>query len=61
MIELYSGTPGSGKSLHAASVILKWSKKRPVVLNYDINLVASKKNNCTIIGDNELTPSFLIR
>lgn len=38
-ITLYSGTPGSGKSLHAARYIyykLKYNK--PVIANFDINL-----------------------
>lgn len=46
MISLYSGTPGSGKSLHTANVI--WDRlrtKRDVIANFDINLdiVAQKK------------------
>ena len=38
MIYLYSGTPGSGKSLHQASDIY-WDLKfnKPVVANYQIN------------------------
>lgn len=38
MIYLYSGTPGSGKSLHVASIIY-WRLKnnRPVICNFDIN------------------------
>lgn len=39
MIELYSGTPGSGKSLHTARVIydrLVWACK-PVIANFPIN------------------------
>ena len=39
MIYLYSGTPGSGKSLHTARVIY-YSLKRgfPVIANFPINL-----------------------
>lgn len=38
MISLYSGTPGSGKSLHAADRIV-WAirMRRPVVCNFDVN------------------------
>lgn len=38
MISLYSGTPGSGKSLHTASVIKAWLRMdRPVVCNFEID------------------------
>jgi len=39
MIYLYSGTPGSGKSLHLANII--WQKLRsgrPVIANFPIQL-----------------------
>lgn len=44
MITLYSGTPGSGKSLHQASDIW-WCLKlnKPVVANYDINTELFKR------------------
>lgn len=39
MIYLYSGTPGSGKSLHAAQTIVKALKRRKtVVANFEVNL-----------------------
>lgn len=36
MIELYSGTPGSGKSLHAAQKIKQWLEiiGEPVITNF---------------------------
>jgi len=39
MISLYSGTPGSGKSLHAAEDIYNWSvfAKKPVIANFPID------------------------
>ena len=39
MIDLYTGTPGSGKSLHAADQIKKWVElyKEPVICNFEIN------------------------
>lgn len=46
MIHLYTGTPGSGKSLHMASDILEWLnlKKKNVIANFDINIdVVEKK------------------
>lgn len=63
MIFLYSGTPGSGKSLHTARTIY-WSLKRgcPVIANFPINLDLIKKRKAEyIVRDNiELTPDFLI-
>lgn len=62
MISLYSGTPGSGKSLHIARNIF-WKLKTggTVIANFPINL--SSINN--IKGqffeiDNSVTPDFLI-
>lgn len=38
MIYLYSGTPGSGKSLHAVSDMLRYDKKGyPVIANFQLN------------------------
>ncbi|MCB5712132.1 zonular occludens toxin domain-containing protein [Lactonifactor longoviformis] len=38
MIYFYSGTPGSGKSLHCAKMIDSWVKKgRNIIANFDIN------------------------
>lgn len=63
MIYLYSGTPGSGKSLHTARVIY-YSLKRgcPVVANFPINLDKIKGRRTEFIEkDNfSLTPDFLI-
>lgn len=63
MIYLYSGTPGSGKSLHTASVIYYSLKMgRPVIANFPFNFDAIKKRKAQFIErDNvNLTPSFLI-
>ena len=40
MIYLYTGTPGSGKSLHTAEQIVKWIKiyKSPVIANFDFDI-----------------------
>ncbi len=40
MMSLYSGTPGSGKSLHLASRLYAWIRSgRPVIcINFDLNL-----------------------
>lgn len=68
MIYLYSGTPGSGKSLHVARDIyfrLRYGRYRNVIANFPINLRMIKGENGKdynfIYRDNsELTVSFLI-
>lgn len=66
MITLYSGTPGSGKSLYASYVI--WSRLmygRPVIANFNINFDAfgkkadKAKENFTWLDNSELTPRAL--
>lgn len=63
MIYLYSGTPGSGKSLHTARVIY-WSLKRglPVIANFAINTdkISGKKAEFIEIDNDALKPDFLI-
>lgn len=65
MIYLYSGTPGSGKSLHSASVIY-WTLKRglPVIANFSIKLqnIKGKRLGDFLEVDNQtLSPDFLIQ
>lgn len=66
MISLYSGTPGSGKSLHIAQRIYHGLKVgRPTICNFDINLekVSKKKKDdlpFIYIDNEELTPELLI-
>lgn len=62
MIYLYSGTPGSGKSLHVASEIRDWLiwKRLPVIANFDINPdTRGYAERFTYIPNNELKPSYL--
>lgn len=62
MIYLYSGTPGSGKSLHQADDIF-WCLKfnKPVIANYNINTDLFKKKVPFIyIPNNELKPEKLV-
>ena len=65
MIELYTGTPGSGKSLHCASVLYKALRsKKNVIANFDINLSVFKgrKIGEFLYCDNsELSPAFLMQ
>ena len=63
MIYLYSGTPGSGKSLHQAKDIYNWLRHgRCCICNYDIDVSKIKKANGQFIYlDNEhLKPELLL-
>lgn len=63
MIYLFSGTPGSGKSLHLAQLIydtLRY-KRLPVVANFDINpATKGYKERFWYVPNGELSPSFLL-
>lgn len=66
MICLYTGTPGSGKSLHCISDIIRWIKilKSPVIGNFifDFSKVNIKGYGAYLYVDNNmLTPDLLIR
>lgn len=63
MIYLYSGTPGSGKSLHTARVIHQSLRVGiPVIANFEINTekIKRKKSEFVFVDNTELTPEFLI-
>ena len=64
MILFYSGTPGSGKSLHTAHDLYWWVKAgRPAIGNIDINLdyIRTKnKKRYYYKWNDQLTPDFLI-
>lgn len=68
MISLYSGTPGSGKSLHIARRIFHTLRRhRPVICNFNINLKKverkkSKRNKLkfSYVENMYLTPDYLI-
>lgn len=64
MIHLFSGTPGSGKSLHVAQKIY-WRVRsgKPCICNFPIELskIGGKKNKNYLFKDNvNLTPKFLV-
>lgn len=64
MIELYSGTPGSGKSLHTAAKIRQWLHqwKAPVIANFAFKASACKPKgwgSYLEISNSQLTPEFL--
>jgi len=64
MINLYSGTPGSGKSLHTASDIRRrlLIKDRITLGNFYVNtdMVKKRKGNYIYIANDRLTPDRLI-
>lgn len=63
MMYLYTGTPGSGKSLDTARMIKgQLALKHPVICNFPINKDAVKNyDECFIYKDNDdLTPEFLM-
>lgn len=62
MIYLYSGTPGSGKSLHTARVIYyTLARKMPVLCNFPINTQKVKSpEKFKFIDNSELTPEILM-
>lgn len=60
MIRLYSGTPGSGKSLHnARDIIMRSRFGEPVIGNFDCDLSKYKRANYTYCPNDQLTPKFL--
>lgn len=63
MIYLYSGTPGSGKSLHASSVIYyTLLGNHPVICTYAINTQYVKHSDKFLyVSEEKLTPEFLMR
>ena len=62
MISLYSGTPGSGKSLHCARTIINWSRLGyPVVGNFQVDLSKYKRADFIYCPNHEMTPDYLIK
>ena len=63
MISLYSGTPGSGKSLHVAErIYTKLGAGRPVIANFPVNLDKIKRcrGDFLEVDNDELTPALLM-
>lgn len=65
MIELYTGTPGSGKSLHCASEIyFRVKRGKNCIANFDINMgVFRKKKKAGLfvyVDNSDLTPDLLM-
>ncbi len=65
MINLYTGTPGSGKSLHLARDMKNWMHlyKAPVIANFAFNADLARPKGYggyLYIDNTDLTPEFLI-
>lgn len=61
MVSLYSGTPGSGKSLHCARTIINWSRfGYPIVGNFQVDLSKYKRADFTYCPNHLMTPKYLI-
>lgn len=69
MIELYTGTPGSGKSLHCAKIIYnRINRGKTVIANFDINLTIFNKKGrgrrkigeFIYLDNSELSPDILM-
>jgi zona occludens toxin (predicted ATPase) len=64
MIYLYSGTPGSGKSLHVAQKLYYWIKNgKPAICNFPLNLdrIRCKQKNFHYWDNNQINPQDLIK
>lgn len=62
MISLYSGTPGSGKSMHVAKDIRERAQMgKPTIANFPVNLSKYKRSNFTYCPNDEMTPDYLIQ
>lgn len=60
MISCYTGTNGSGKSLHVMRKIYYNAKKRNIITNFPVKLPYSTSKDITYMPNNELTPSSLL-
>jgi len=61
MIYLYSGTPGSGKSLHVArDILIKLSRNHSVIANFPINKPKKLKGKFLYYDNSELSPKLFV-
>lgn len=61
MVSLYSGTPGSGKSLHVAKEIRdRLILGKPTICNFEINYSSFKKAVFQYVPNDELKPTYLM-
>lgn len=60
MITCYTGTNGSGKSLHTMRKIYYNAKKRNIITNFPVKLPYSTSKDITYMPNNQLTPLSLL-
>ena len=64
MIVLYSGTPGSGKSLDTARTIHNWCRRgAPIICNFPLNednIRVRRRKDIHFIPNGELDPDGLV-
>ena len=61
MISLYSGTPGSGKSLHTAKEMRDRAiLGKPTICNFEVNVSKYKRAAFEYVPNDALTPEYLI-
>lgn len=61
MIRLFSGTPGSGKTLHAVHVVDWYNRhKKPVILNFELNSDMVKHPELIVMPEDKIIPQMLI-
>lgn len=61
MIRLFSGTPGSGKTLHAVHVVDWYNRhKKPVILNFELNSDMIRYPELIVTPEDKITPQMLI-
>lgn len=65
MIEMYTGTPGSGKSLHCANKIMNWLHrwKSPVIGNFPFRSLACRPKgwgSYLFVPNDKLDPDLLV-
>lgn len=60
MITCYTGTNGSGKSLHVMRKIYYNAKKRNIITNFPVKLPYDTTKNITYVSNVNITPKFLL-
>ena len=65
MIVLYSGTPGSGKSLDSARTIYNWCRRgAPIICNFPVNadsIRIRRKKDIRFVSNDDLSPDLLVK
>lgn len=60
MIKMFTGTNGSGKSLHTMEVVYHLGKRRNIIANFPIKLPYQTNKKNLYVDNTKLTPNFLV-